>query len=71
MEWLRNELGETVNLTLRDRDEVVYVERVTSNRTVRVEQVVGSRAPLHVTAVGKLMLGELGREEVESSYNFV
>ncbi len=66
MEWLRNELGETVNLTLRDRDEVVYVERVTSNRTVRVEQVVGSRAPLHVTAVGKLMLGELGREEVES-----
>jgi DNA-binding IclR family transcriptional regulator len=27
---------------------------------MRVEQVIGSRAPLHVTAVGKLMLAELG-----------
>ena len=27
---------------------------------MRVEQVIGSRAPLHVTAVGKLMLGEAG-----------
>jgi len=24
-----------------------------------VEQVIGSRAPLHVTAVGKLMLGDM------------
>jgi len=60
MEWLRDQVGETVNLTVRQGDEVVYVERVTPNRMMRVEQVVGSRAPLHVTAVGKLMLGEAG-----------
>jgi DNA-binding IclR family transcriptional regulator len=66
MEWLRDQVGETVNLSLRDRDEVVYVERVASSRTVRVEQVVGSRAPLHVTAVGKLFLGEAGDAEVRS-----
>lgn len=60
MEALRDQLGETVNLTVRQGDEVVYVERVTSNRMMRVEQVIGSRAPLHVTAVGKLMLGEAG-----------
>ncbi len=60
MEWLRDQVGETVNLTVRQGDEVVYVERVTPNRMMRVEQVVGSRAPLHVTAVGKLMLGEIG-----------
>lgn len=60
MEALRDLLGETVNLTVRQGDEVVYVERVTPNRMMRVEQVVGSRAPLHVTAVGKLMLGEAG-----------
>ncbi|MEW5792143.1 MAG: IclR family transcriptional regulator [Pseudomonadota bacterium] len=57
MEALRTELGETVNLTVRDGDEVVYVERVSSHRAVRVEQVIGGRAPLHVTAVGKLFLG--------------
>lgn len=60
MRALRDELGETVNLTVREGDEVIYIERVTPQRMMRVEQVVGSRAPLHVTAVGKLMLGELG-----------
>jgi DNA-binding IclR family transcriptional regulator len=53
-------IGETVNLTVREGDEVIYIERVTPNRMMRVEQVIGSRAPLHVTAVGKLMLAELG-----------
>jgi DNA-binding IclR family transcriptional regulator len=66
MEWLRDQTGETVNLSLRDRDEVVYVERVTSSQMIRVEQVVGSRAPLHVTAVGKLFLGEGSDGEVRS-----
>ena len=60
MEALRDAIGETVNLTVREGDEVIYIERVTSNRMMRVEQVIGSRAPLHVTAVGKLMLAELG-----------
>jgi DNA-binding IclR family transcriptional regulator len=62
MEWLRNKVEETVNLTLREGDEVVYIERVTPRRMMRVEQVIGSHAPLHVTAVGKLMLGAGGRQ---------
>jgi DNA-binding IclR family transcriptional regulator len=60
MEWLRSEIGETVNLTVREGDEVVYVERALPNRMMRVEQLIGSRAPLHVTAVGKLFLAEGG-----------
>ena len=60
MQSLRDQLGETVNLTVREGDQVTYIERVTPKRMMRVEQVIGSRAPLHVTAVGKLMLGELG-----------
>lgn len=64
MEWLRDQVGETVNLTVRQGDEVVYVERVTPNRMMRVEQLIGSRAPLHVTAVGKLMLGEAGAQAI-------
>lgn len=58
MAALRDQTSETVNLTLREGDEVIYAERAISNRMMRVEQVIGSRAPLHVTAVGKLMLGE-------------
>ncbi|MDJ0806192.1 MAG: IclR family transcriptional regulator [Gammaproteobacteria bacterium] len=64
MRELRDQLGETINLTVREGDEVIYVERVSARRMMRVDQVVGSRAPLHVTAVGKLMLGELGDDFV-------
>jgi DNA-binding IclR family transcriptional regulator len=60
MKWLRDQTEETVNLTVREGDEVVYIERALSKRMMRVEQVIGSRAPLHVTAVGKLMLAEQG-----------
>jgi DNA-binding IclR family transcriptional regulator len=60
MEKLRDYLGETVNLTVREGDEVVYIERSLAKRMIRVEQVIGSRAPLHVTAVGKMMLGDQG-----------
>jgi DNA-binding IclR family transcriptional regulator len=66
MEKLRDHLGETVNLVVREEDEVVYIERSLAKRMIRVEQVIGSRAPLHVTAVGKLMLGAQGEAACRS-----
>lgn len=66
MEQLRDRLGETVNLTVREGDEVVYIERSLAKRMIRVEQVIGSRAPLHVTAVGKLLLGDQGEAACRS-----
>ena len=62
MEALRDRVGETVNLTVREGDEVVYSERVSGTRNMRVESVIGGRAPLHVTAVGKLFLAQDGRD---------
>ena len=59
MQQLQQDLGETVNLSIRQNDEVVYVERTTGNRgMMRVVQVEGTRAPLHITAVGKVFLAE-------------
>lgn len=60
MEWLRDRTGETVNLAVREGNDLVYVERVASRHTVRADQVIGKRAPLHVTAVGKVLMAELG-----------
>ena len=59
MEALRDRLDESVNLTVREGDEVVYVEKATPKRMMHVQQLIGSRAPLHVTAVGKMMLGKM------------
>ncbi|WP_432470134.1 IclR family transcriptional regulator [Amphritea sp. HPY] len=66
MEQLRDKIGETVNLTIREGDVVIYFEKATPNRMMHVQQIVGSRAPLHVTAVGKLMLGLSGEDEIRS-----
>lgn len=60
LDWLREQLDETVNLTVPEGDEAVYIERAATHKMMRVEHVVGSRAPLHATAVGKLFLGARG-----------
>jgi len=64
MEHLRDRLSESVNLTIREGDTVVYIEKATPNRMMHVQQLIGGRAPLHVTAVGKLMLGAAGEEAI-------
>lgn len=65
MQQLHQQIGESVNLGVRQGDEIVYVERTSSGRSsVRVVHLVGARAPLHVTAVGKLYLVEDGVEKV-------
>src|SRR3977135_3513521 len=61
MRELHAQTGETVNLSVRHGDEIVYVERSSSGRSaMRVVHVIGARAPLHVTAAGKLFLLEEG-----------
>ncbi len=57
MRELAHATGETVNLSVRQGDEIMYVERTAENRSMmRVVQMVGARAPLHITAAGKLFL---------------
>lgn len=49
--------GQTVNLSVRQGDEIVYVERAYSERSgMQVVRAIGGRAPLHLTSVGKLFL---------------
>src|SRR5262249_20809542 len=52
MQVLQRALGETVHLAVRRDDDMVYVERTLSDQSMRVVQLIGTRAPLHVTAVG-------------------
>jgi DNA-binding IclR family transcriptional regulator len=46
-----------VSLSVRQGDEIVYVERAFSERSgMQVVRAIGGRAPLHLTSVGKLFL---------------
>ena len=46
-----------VNLSVRQGDEIIYLERAYSERSgMQVVRAIGGRAPLHLTSVGKLFL---------------
>ncbi len=63
MQTLHQALGETVNLSVRHDDEMVYIERTAAGASMmRVVQIIGGRAALHITAVGKLFLAQDGAE---------
>lgn len=57
---LVDEVGETANLAVLERDEVVYVAQVASQRhSMRMFTEVGRRLLPHGTGVGKAMLASL------------
>ncbi len=65
MRELNEELDETVHLTVLDDDEVLYVECFESSKRLRTYSVIGIRAPLYCTAVGKAILAGIDEGEVD------
>jgi len=59
LQALADEVGETCNCTIIDRNELVYFDRVEANWPYPIHVPVGSRHPLHCTASGKLLLAFL------------
>jgi DNA-binding IclR family transcriptional regulator len=57
MRELHKLTGQTVNLSVQQNDEIVYIERAWSERSgMQVVRAIGGRAPLHLTSTGKLFL---------------
>jgi len=57
MRELHKLIQQPVNLSVRQGDEIVYIERTYSERSgMQVVRAIGGRAPLHLTSVGKLFL---------------
>ncbi len=59
------EVGETVHLALRDRAEVLYIERVEAQRSLTMGSKLGARNPVYCTALGKAMLAFSSDAEVD------
>ena len=56
-----------VNLSMRQGDEIVYIERAYSERSgMQVVRAIGGRAPLHLTSVGKLFLAQDDSQRVRA-----
>jgi len=56
----------TLHLAVRDRHEVLYLERLSGRTSVPVVSTVGSRLPMHTTGVGKVLLAHAPDDVVEA-----
>lgn len=64
LQGLNVKFDETVHLTVLDNNEVLYIDCIESRRRLRTYSVIGVRAPLHCTSVGKAILAFLPDNEI-------
>lgn len=63
LEALSEDVNETIHLCIEDMGEVMYIDKIESNQTIRMFSRVGSRAPMYCTGVGKVLLSGMNRED--------
>src|SRR3954462_7215351 len=57
MRALHRKTNQTINLSVRQSDEIVYIDRAFFERSgMQVVRAIGGRGPLHLTSTGKLFL---------------
>ncbi|OZI65255.1 IclR family transcriptional regulator [Bordetella genomosp. 1] len=67
MRNLHRQTGQTINLSVQQGDEIVYIDRAWSERSgMQVVRAIGGRAPLHLTSTGKLFLSTCDTRQVRA-----
>jgi len=57
--------GETVHLAILDENEVLYINKIESLKTIRMYSRVGRRGPVYCTGVGKALLAFQPSHKIE------
>ncbi len=65
MRSLAEEVGETCNLAIPDREGMTYLDRVETKWPLRIQLPIGTQVPFYCTASGKLYLSSLRRNQLE------
>jgi DNA-binding IclR family transcriptional regulator len=63
LERLSRKLRETVDLTVLDAGEALFIDQYAARRTLRIVSQIGARFPLHAAANGRALLAALTDEE--------
>lgn len=63
LQKLLTQCNETVHLAVLDKGEVIYLAKEESIQSIRMVSQVGGRAPVHCTALGKVLLAYLGPQD--------
>ncbi|GAE92235.1 transcriptional regulator [Gracilibacillus boraciitolerans JCM 21714] len=62
---LSSSTEEVVHLCIEDKNEVVYIDKVESNQTLRMYSQIGRRAYMHCTGVGKVLLSDFNVDQLD------
>lgn len=62
---LAEQIGETCNIALPERDGMIYIDRVETKWPLRIQLPIGTRVPFYCTASGKLYLSSLSDQHLE------
>jgi DNA-binding IclR family transcriptional regulator len=66
LERLVFETGETAHLCVLVEDEILYLDKVESPKTIRIASSVGGRNPAFCSGVGKVLLAALPEDELDN-----
>lgn len=64
MKALWQDTGETIHLAVLDRGEVIYIDKLESQKSLRLFSAVGKKGPAYCTGVGKAMLAFLDEDSL-------
>ena len=63
LESLAATTKETVNLAVRDGKDIIYIDKIESSATIKVDLAVGKRLPMYCTGLGKAILAHMPEQE--------
>ncbi len=64
LESLATVTKETVNLAVRDGKDIIYIDKIESSATIKVDLAIGKRLPMYCTGLGKAILAQMPEAEV-------
>lgn len=65
MKKLSQKFNETVNLTILDRDEIIYLYNIGCDNALKLDLRIGSHQPAYCAAGGKVLLAYLSEQELD------
>ena len=68
MAEIHQKIDETMHLGVMSGTDTLYIDKLDSTQSIRMTSYIGSRAPLHCTALGKALLSTLSDDEVCRMY---
>ncbi|VCU68471.1 Pca regulon regulatory protein [Pigmentiphaga humi] len=68
LQRLRDEIGYSCNLVVRDAQSIVYVAKVSAPTLFPSAVSLGARLPAHATVLGRVMLSDLRDDEIAELY---